>query len=149
MPFFDEKYVARFLEEVEQQWLTLKDMNKDEVLQVKEGFQFYSTHPCFARLAHHVVRVPGSFPKYIFVVPRDFVFKVPKSKKGKLAKVYAMHQFMYRRLGLSKDKREIKLQRKIIDRLLLEALEVIGVNPFIRTLTYWAVRIFGAKYLGK
>ncbi len=81
-----------------------------------------------------IIKVPRKFRTDFASVPRIFWTLVsPYGKQGKAA---VIHDYLYA-TGYETRKRS--------DEIFLEAMEVLGVAPWKRTIMYWAVRVGGGS----
>lgn len=80
----------------------------------------------------NIIKVPRKFRTDFASVPRIFWPLVsPHGKQGKAA---VIHDYLYS-IGYA--------NRKVSDKIFLEAMEVLGVSKWKRTIMYWAVRVGG------
>jgi hypothetical protein len=77
-----------------------------------------------------IVIVPAGFITDLASIPRVFQTLVPKIGKHRLPAI--VHDYL-----VTLD----NLDRKMADKVFLEAMKVCGVNPVRRRLMYWAVSI--------
>ena len=83
-----------------------------------------------------VISVPAGTVTDLATVPRLLWSLCPPH--GRYAKAAIIHDYLYDRAIGSK---------AYADRTFLEAMEVLGVSRFARTVMYWTVRLFGkGKY---
>ncbi len=79
-----------------------------------------------------VICVPSGTVTDLATIPRLLWAIFPPH--GRWAKAAIIHDYLYANAIGSKD---------YADRIFLEAMAVLGVSRFVRTLMYWAARLFG------
>jgi hypothetical protein len=105
--------------------LRMLDNYKFELLQ---AFEYHvGAYP-----SDDVIRVPKGFVTDLASVPRALWAVFPPH--GRYAKAAIIHDYLYDQAIGSK---------KYADRVFLEAMKVLGVPAWRRTIMYWAARIFG------
>lgn len=75
-----------------------------------------------------LIVVPAGFVTDLASIPRVFQSLIPKVGKHMLAAI--VHDYLCRLDGFD---------RRLADRIFLEAMKLLGVNPVRRRLMYWAV----------
>jgi len=111
----------------------LEQNNDGKTWTVVESFNYYS------ELLNNVITVPKGFKTDLASIPR-FLWSLGFAPFGKYTDAAIVHDYLY------------TLQpcpRKDADRVLLEAMEVLGVGRFQMYTIYQAVRLFGGFYWTK
>lgn len=91
----------------------------------------------------------GDYKQFTIIVPADFITDFASTPKlfypifppiGIYNKATIIHDYLYSKLS------QHQFNRKLCDKILLQAMEVLGVPKYKRLLMFWAVRIFGKKH---
>jgi len=85
-----------------------------------------------------VIRVPAGTMTDLASVPRVLWAIFPPH--GRWAKAAIIHDYLYE---------NAEVTREYADGVFLEAMAVLGVPRFTRSVMYWAVRLFGRGNYGK
>lgn len=96
-----------------------------------EEFEYRVSH----QHCEDVIRVPIGFRTDFASVPRPLWSFLPPV--GLYAKAAVIHDYLYESKSRS---------RKEADEIFLEAMVILGVPQWKRTLMFWAVRVFGPRY---
>jgi hypothetical protein len=84
-----------------------------------------------------IIHVPVGFATDFASIPR--LFWGILSPTGDYGKAAVIHDFLYRNGGKWNGE---QYNRKQSDKVFLEGMVVLDVNPFVRWLIYWSVRLF-------
>ncbi len=87
--------------------------------------------------SHQVIKVPAGFETDLASIPQLLWGLFPPD--GVYTKAAVIHDYLYSTALVSRDQS---------DRIFLEAMQVLGVNPWTRFLIFAAVRLFGRPYFG-
>lgn len=91
----------------------------------------------------------GDYKLCAVIVPENFITDFASTPKlfypifppiGIYNKATIIHDYLYSKLS------QHQFSRKLCDKILLQAMEVLGVPKYKRLLMFWAVRIFGKKH---
>ena len=106
--------------------------------EVLRGFTYRVGDPNSAMFVH----IPKGFVTDFASFPLGILLKSPGGKWDKPAVV---HDLLYKRGWIERDKHRVTLERKDCDDIFKEAMQVAGVDWFRRQIIYAGVRIGGWK----